>query len=85
MYADMLYFWCKNLALNIRIFVCLLWGVVVQRLERRFKTCASSFTPHCLCISDKTLQAVGPFYMVAMAGEVKLPIQPYMGWMCQMS
>ena len=35
--------------------VCLLWGVVAQWLESRFETWTSSFTPHCLCLSDETL------------------------------
>ena len=26
-----------------------------------------------LCISDETLKAVGPFYLVSMPGEVKYP------------
>ena len=28
-----------------------------------------------LCLSDETLKAVGPFYMVSMPGEVKDPTQ----------
>ena len=34
-----------------------------------------------LCLSDETLKAVGPFYMVSMPGEVKDPTQgsPKMG------
>ena len=28
-----------------------------------------------LCLSDKTLKAVGPFYLVSMPGEVKDPTQ----------
>ena len=28
-----------------------------------------------LCISDETLKAVGPFYLVSMPGEVKDPTQ----------
>ena len=35
--------------------VYLLRGVVAQWLERRFKTWARSFTPHCLRLSDETL------------------------------
>ena len=27
-----------------------------------------------LCLSDETLKAVGPFYLVSMLGEVKYPI-----------
>ena len=46
----MLYFRCKNQALNIR-------------------DCVS------LHISDETLKAVGPFYLVSMPGEVKDPTQ----------
>ena len=44
----MLYIWCKNLALNITDCV----SPVAQLLESRFATWASSFTPHCLCLSD---------------------------------
>ena len=36
-----------------------------------FKTWAISFTPLCLCFSEETLKAVGPFYIVSMPGEVK--------------
>ena len=28
-----------------------------------------------LCLSDETLKAVGPFYLVSMPGEVKDPTQ----------
>ena len=28
-----------------------------------------------LCLSDKTLKDVGPFYLVSMPGEVKYPTQ----------
>ena len=28
-----------------------------------------------LCLSDETLTAVGPFYLVSMPGEVKYPTQ----------
>ena len=32
--------------------------------------------PHiCLCFSEETLKAGGPFYMVSMQGEVKYPTQ----------
>ena len=32
--------------------------------------------PHiCLCLSEETLKADGPFYLVPMPGEVKDPIQ----------
>ena len=34
-----------------------------------------SFTPHCQCLSEETLKAIGPFYMVSMQGEVKDPTQ----------
>ena len=33
-------------------------------------------SPHiCLCLSEKTLKAGGPFYLVSMPGEVKDPTQ----------
>ena len=32
--------------------------------------------PHiCLCLSEETLKASGPFYLVSMPGEVKDPTQ----------
>ena len=35
---------------------------------------AIPFTPHCQCLSEETLKAVGPFfYLVSMPGEVKIP------------
>ena len=37
----------------------------------RFETLAIPFTPLCQCLSDETLNAVGPFYLVFMPGEVK--------------
>ena len=33
-----------------------------------------------LCLSEETLKAVGPFYLVAMPGEVKYPTSPH--WKC---
>ena len=47
---------CKNLALKSRDCVSL-----VGHGSSVFENWASSFTPHCLCLSDETLQAVGPF------------------------
>ena len=37
---------------------------------------------HCLdlCLSDDTLKAVGPFYLVSMPGEVKYPTSLH--WKC---
>ena len=33
-------------------------------------------SPHtCLCLSEETLKAGGPFYLVSMPGEVKNPTQ----------
>ena len=40
-----------------------------------FKTWANLFTPLCSCLSEETLKAVGPFYLVSMPGEVKDPTQ----------
>ena len=31
----------------------------------------------CQCLSDETLKAVGPFYLVSMPGEVKDPTSPH--------
>ena len=32
---------------------------------------------HEKCLSDETLKAVGPFYLVSMPGEVKDPTSPH--------
>ena len=37
----------------------------------RFET-SISFTPVCLCLSEETLNAVGPFYLVSMPREVNI-------------
>ena len=39
----------------------------------QFETDAVSFTPLCLCLSEETLKAVGPFYLGVYAREVKDP------------
>ena len=50
------------------------WSLVrVLLLQLRFGTLASQFTPLCLCLSEETLKAVGPFYLVSMPEEVKNP------------
>ena len=41
----------------------------VQNLALYIRDCES------LCLSDETVKAVGPFYMVSMPGEVKDPTQ----------
>ena len=38
--------------------------------QLRFGTLAIPFTPLCQCLSDETLKAVGPFYLVSMPGTV---------------
>ena len=43
----------------------------------RFGTLAIPFTPLCQCLSEETLKAVGPFYLVSMPGEVKDPTSPH--------
>ena len=40
-------------------------------IPRRLETLAISFTPLCQCLSEETLKAIGPFYLVSMPGEVK--------------
>ena len=46
--------------------------------QLRFGTLAIQFTPLCQCLSEETLKAVGPFYLVSMPGEVgpKDPTSP---------
>ena len=46
----------------------------------RFWTLAIPFTPLCQCLSEETLTAVGPFYLVSMPGEVKYPTSLH--WEC---
>ena len=43
--------------------------------ELRSGTLAIPFTPLCQCLSEETLKAVGPFYLVSVSGEVKDPTQ----------
>ena len=45
--------------------------------QLRFRTLAIPFTPLCQCLSEETLKAVGPFYLVSMPGEVKDPTSPH--------
>ena len=40
-----------------------------------FRTLALPFTPLCQCLSEETLKAIGRFYLVSMAEEVKYPTQ----------
>ena len=37
----------------------------------------NSVYPACQCLSDETVKAVGPFYLVSMPGEVKDPTSPH--------
>ena len=37
----------------------------------------SVVTLTCQCLSDETLKAVGPFYLVSMPGELKDPTSPH--------
>ena len=45
--------------------------------QLRFGTLAIPFTLPCQCLSEETLKAVGPFYLVSMLGEVKDPTSPH--------
>ena len=76
-------------ATELEVTIMLRRGAVAHRLERatdnRVVTgsnpteavwkLANSFTPHSQCLSEETLKAVGPFYLVSMPGEVKYPTQ----------
>ena len=46
---------------------------VVQNHLCHFNAWATLFTPLCLCLSEETVKAVGPFYLVYVPGEVKTP------------
>ena len=47
--------------------------------QLRFGTLAIPFTPPGpgQCLSEETLKAVRPFYLVSMSGEVKYPTSPH--------
>ena len=51
--------------------------VQIPLRKRRFGTLAIPFTPLCQCLSEETLKAVGPFYLVSMPGEVKYSTSPH--------
>ena len=40
-----------------------------------FETKMISFSAHCLCLLEETLEAVGQFYLVSVPGEIKDPTQ----------
>ena len=52
--------------------------------QLRFGILAIPFTPLCQCLSEETLKAVGPFYLVSMPGEVKKSHQSALE-MCNLS
>ena len=51
------------------------WGLSIRTI--RCKTWLSTLEIACvsLCLSEETLKAGGPFYLVSMPGEVKDPTQ----------
>ena len=62
-------------------------GRVAQWIERATDTRmvagsnpAEAVWELCQCLSEETLKAVGPFYMVFMPGEVKYPTSLH--WKC---
>ena len=46
-------------------------GFRIPLRQLRFGTLAIPFTQLCQCLSEESLKAVGPFYLVSMPGEVK--------------
>ena len=48
-----------------------------------FGTLAIPFTLLCQCLSDETVKAVGPFYLVSMLGEVKDATSPHWNVYCR--
>ena len=59
-----------------RVRIPLAPGVIIRckNLALYIRDCVS------LCLSDETLKAVGPFYLVSMPGEVKDPTS--LPWKC---
>ena len=54
-------------------------------LRRRTCDWVIPFTPLCQCLSDETLKALGPFYLVSMPGEVKDAVDQSALGMCNLS
>ena len=50
-------------------------GAVVQSHLPLFRNLGNFFHPTLTCLSEETLKAGGPFYLVSMPGEVKDPTQ----------
>ena len=50
-------------------------GTVVQSHLPPFRNSGNFSHRTCLCLSEETLKAGDPFYLVSMPGEVKDPIQ----------
>ena len=64
--------------IKLPIPTCTLFSVIIKlALVLRFGPLAIPFTPLCQCLSEETLKAVGPFYLVSMPGEVKDPTSPH--------
>ena len=59
----------------VRALDCQSRGWLFEYTCCRFEAWEVSFIPLCLCLSDETLSAVDPFYLVSMPGEVKDPTQ----------
>ena len=67
--------WVRELALNgDRTFPA---GFDSHCGDFEFGTLAIPLTLLFQCLSDETLKAVGPFYLVSMPGEVKDPTSPH--------
>ena len=52
-----------------------LFWVRIPMRQLRFGTLAIPLAPLCQCLSEETIKAVGPFYLVSMPGEVNDPTQ----------
>ena len=50
-------------------------GTRVQNVSFKTTSAVSKLTPLCICLSEETVKAVGPFYLVPIPGEVKDPTQ----------
>ena len=76
---------CLSVCLYAIVFCCAsIWGGGGSRVgststtgDFAFGTLAIPLTLLCQCLSDETLKAVGPFYLVSMPGKVKDPTSPH--------
>ena len=69
------YFECLHLYFDYKCLAQWLDDREVERSNPTSVALAISYFPLCQCLSEETLKAVGPFYLVSKLGEVKYSTQ----------